>query len=271
MDLQMNPLPSAAAHMHQIITTRGGVIIGAMHALSKAGKAGFTEGSCGDGGEAAGVALVADDARLGRTIAVHDYVGHVLGDGDVLLVIASLHVDGVAATGALGYGVDGLVDGLEVAAPVLGDHRVGLLGGGQLQEPPLVRRQPLREVAGRHRAVHVVEIVERSHDARGQHPVAGLSRRGAVYGVELALDPRGHVDDLRDRGGQELAPSGELVGELCREKVALYLGRHVGDSVGLDRQKAAPAGVIISGGIVVGRHAQQPASEGVGFVGRAAE
>jgi hypothetical protein len=33
--------------------------------------------------------------------------------------------------------------------------------------------------------------------------------------------------------------------------VALYLGGHVGDSISLDRQKAAPANVIISGGIII--------------------
>jgi hypothetical protein len=29
----------------------------------------------------------------------------------------------------------------------------------------------------------------------------GVNRCGAIHGVELALDPHGHVQDLHERGG----------------------------------------------------------------------
>jgi hypothetical protein len=38
--------------------------------------------------------------------------------------------------------------------------------------------------------------------------VAGVRGRGDVHGIEMPLDPHGHVHDLREHGGQELAPSG---------------------------------------------------------------
>mgnify|MGYP003702531065 CR=1 FL=1 len=240
----------------------------------------LTEGAGGHGGDAVLVALVAEDARLGRAVAVHEDVGQRAGDGDVLVVLAGLHVDDEAGRGVLGHGVDGLGDRLEVAAPVLGDHLVGLLRAG-LQETPLVGGHPRRELAGLGLVVALVfDVFDRADDVRGEQPVVGGGpvlisenslrdgvgvHRAVLDLVELALRRRGCFVELPERRGQELPLAGELVGELRREEVAVHLGGHVGDALELDGQKRAPAALVLGGVGAVLWHAQQPALDGVGL------
>ncbi|GJN03664.1 hypothetical protein PR202_ga21135 [Eleusine coracana subsp. coracana] len=135
-----------------------------------------------EGGEPVREVPVPRDDRLLRAVAVHGHVGHLLGDGHVLLVHAFLHVDHVPSRVRLGHGLERVVDGLELPAAVLGHHHVGL---GRVLEPlelPPLLLQCRRGVVRQH----------------GQHPPP-------VAGREHGQERRGLVDDGQRVAGQLLA------------------------------------------------------------------
>uniref|UniRef100_J3LYJ2 Uncharacterized protein n=1 Tax=Oryza brachyantha TaxID=4533 RepID=J3LYJ2_ORYBR len=165
------------------------------------------EGGRLHGGDAVGEALAAGDAAALGPVAVHEDVDLVLGDHDDLVVQPGLHVDDVPARVALGHRVHGLLDGLELATPVLGHHRVGLrpvavAGGEQL---PVGRLHPRREAAhhfllrqkapARERVTleHVeVELLEDGAEAVGDGErvaaeLAGIPQHLLHVGLELLV------------------------------------------------------------------------------------
>uniref|UniRef100_J3MXR0 Uncharacterized protein n=1 Tax=Oryza brachyantha TaxID=4533 RepID=J3MXR0_ORYBR len=162
----------------------------------------LTEGCRLEGGDAVDEVLVAGDDRLPGAVAVDGDVRHLLGDRHVLRVHPLLHVDHVPSGVGLRHGGERLVDGLELAAAVLGDHHVGrqvVLEPAALEHPPVAVGHPLRDavlgerrLALRFRCCCSVVFV-----FAGEQPAFGELERGEERG--------GLLDERQGVAGQLLA------------------------------------------------------------------
>jgi hypothetical protein len=136
-------------------------------------------------------------------VAVHEDVDLVLGDHDDLVVEAGLHVDDVPPLLALGHGVHSLLDGLELAAAVLGHHRVRLRLVARRQELSLRRPHPhwpaffvllRQEPATRVLLEHAeVQLLQDPAEAVGDSErvaaeLGGVAQHGVHVGLELLVD-----------------------------------------------------------------------------------
>jgi hypothetical protein len=149
----MNPSPCAASHNNYCIRTQEQCLTAALVIYNKQiDRGGLTEGCCLEGRDPVREVLVAGDDRLLGPVSVHGHVHHLAGDGHVLLVNPLLHVDHVPSVVGLRHGSERLVDGLELAAAILGHNHVRrerVLEPAALEHPPIIVGHPRRD------AIHI--------------------------------------------------------------------------------------------------------------------